>query len=119
MRHHKLDKMAIYLDIKSNNPKLKRAEIAKLLEMSPSTIQRYRREINLLASYRIPPSSTAAHTRKQKTTNTNRDDVKVTSIDLKATSNEPNKYKKIKLKGAANIEIEEKILDEIFHKNNL
>ena len=43
LRQYKLDKMAKFLEIKSNNPKLKQSEIAKLLELSTSTIQRYRR----------------------------------------------------------------------------
>ena len=42
----------------------------------------------MLSPYRIPPSSNTNHTRKQKTTNTNIDDVKVTSNDLKMTSND-------------------------------
>ena len=40
MRQYKLDKMAKFMEIKSNNPKLKQSEIAKLLEISSSTIQR-------------------------------------------------------------------------------
>ena len=71
------------MEMKSNNPRLKQSEIAKLLELSSFTIQRYRREINMLSPYRIPPSSKTNQTRKQKTPNTNIDDVKVTSNDLK------------------------------------
>ena len=100
LRQYKLDKMAKITEIKSNNPKLKQSEIAKLLELSSFTIRRYRREINMLSPYRIPPSS-ETNQRKQKTPNTKLDDVKVTSNDLKmtsndlkTTSNEPVKYKK-------------------------
>ena len=39
MRQDKLDKMAKFMEIKSNNPRLKQFEIAKLLELS-CTIQR-------------------------------------------------------------------------------
>ena len=74
------------MEIKSNNPKLKQSETAQLLELSSSPIQRYRREVNMLSPYRIPPSSKTNQTRKQKTLNTNIDDVNVTSIDLKMTS---------------------------------
>ena len=107
------------MEIKSNNPKSKQSEIAKLLELSFSTIQRYRREINIFSPYRIPASSKTNHTGKQKTLNTNLDNIKVTSNDLKMTSNEPVKNKKNKLKGGANIEITEKYLDEIVHNNYL
>ena len=49
--------MAKFLEIESNNRILKQSEIGKLLELSSCTIQRYRREINMLSLYRIPPSS--------------------------------------------------------------
>ena len=88
MRQYKLDEMAKFLEIKSNNPRLKQSEIAKLLEFSSSTIQRYRREINMLSLYRIPPSSRTNYTIKQKTPNMNIDDVKVTSNDFKMSSND-------------------------------
>ena len=52
---YKLDDMARFMEIKSNNPKLKRSEIAKLWELSSSTIQLYRKKINILSLYRIPP----------------------------------------------------------------
>ena len=73
----------------------------------------------MLSPYRIPPSSKTNHTRKQKTSNTNLDDVKVTSKDLKTTSNESVKNKKNKLKSGANIEINENYPDEIVHNNYL
>ena len=88
MRQNKLDKMVKSVEIKSNNPTLKQSEIAKLLELSSSTIQRYRIEKNVLSPYRIPPSSKTNHSRKQKTPNTNLDDFKVTSNDLRKTSSD-------------------------------
>ena len=42
----------------------------------------------MLSPSTVPPSSKTNHTRKQKTSNTNLDDVKVTSNDLKMTSND-------------------------------
>ena len=48
MRQYKLDKTNKLKEIKSNNPRLKQSEIAKLLELSSSTIQQYRRELNVL-----------------------------------------------------------------------
>ena len=114
MRQYKSDKMAKIMEIKSNNPRLKQSEIANLLDLSSSTVQGYRREINMLSPYRIPPSS-KTNQRKQKTPNTYLDDVKVTSNDLKVTSNdlkttsnEAGKNKK-KMKVCANIEINKNI----------
>ena len=85
MRQYKLDKMAKFLEINSINPKLKQSEIAKELEISTSTIQRYRRKINMLSPYRVSQSS---NTRKQKTSNHTQHDLKATSNDLKMTSND-------------------------------
>ena len=42
----------------------------------------------------------------------------MTSNDLKTISNDPVENKKNKLKGGANIEINEHYLDEILHNNN-
>ena len=86
MKQYRLDKKAKFMEIKSNNPKLKQSEIAKFLELTSSTIKRYRKETNMLSPYRIPPSSKTNNTRKQKTPNLNLVDVKVTSKDLKKTS---------------------------------
>ena len=105
------------MENKSNNPRLKQSEITNLLDLSSSTIQRYREEIIMLSPYRIPPLSKTSQT-KQKTPNTNLDDVKVTSNDPKMTSNEPVNIKKNKLKGGG-IEINEQPLDKIVHKNYL
>ena len=133
-RQNKTDKMAKFMETKSNNPKLKESEIANLLDLSSSTIQRYRKEINILSPYRIPLSSKSNQTRKQKTTNTNLDDVKVTSNDLKmtsndlkmtsddlkTTSNEPVKNKKNKLKSgySKNIHIGRKnLIEQAFSSN--
>ena len=93
-RQYKLDKMAKFMEIKSINPKLKQSEIAKELEISTSTIQRYRREINMLSPYRV--SSNTNYKRKQKTPNTNLDDdVELVSNDLKTTSNDLKKPRSI------------------------
>ena len=40
------------MEIKSINPKTKQSEIAKELGCSSSTLQRYRRDINLISPYR-------------------------------------------------------------------
>ena len=105
LRKYKLKKTANFMEIKTNNPRLKHSEISKLWELSSSTIQRYRREIIMLSPYRIPASSKTNHTRKQKKPNTNLDeltmtsnDLKMTSKDLKMTSNDPVRNKKNNLK---------------------
>ena len=48
MRQNKLDKKAKFMEVKSINPKLKQSEIAREPKMSSSTLQRYRKELNLL-----------------------------------------------------------------------
>ena len=45
------------MESKSSNPRLKQSEIANLLELSPSTTQRYIGEMNKLSLYRSPQSS--------------------------------------------------------------
>ena len=94
MRQYKLHKMAKFVEIKCINPKLKQSEVAKELKISFSTIQRYRGEVNMFSPYRILPSLNTKHTREQKTPNTNLDDVKLASNDLKMSSNEHVKYLK-------------------------
>ena len=107
------------MEIKSINPKLKQSETPKELKKSASAIQRCRREKNMLSLYSISPPPNTNYTRKQKTLNTNLDDVKMTSNDLKMTSNDLKRTsnqsvkpeKKNKLKGGANIEIKNEYLD--------
>ena len=106
---------------------MKQTEIANELKKSTSTIQRYRRQLDMLPPYRISPNTN--YTRKQKTPNTNLDDVKMTSNDLKmisndlktTTSNEPVKHKKNRWKGGSvheKIKINDQFLDETLHYNN-
>ena len=64
---------------------MNQSQIAKEVKISTSTIQLYRREIDMISLYRIQASS---NTRKQKTPNTNLDDVKMSSKDLKMISND-------------------------------
>ena len=66
LRKYKIVKKAKFMEIKSNNPELKQSEIAKLFELSSSTIQRYRKKIYRLLLYTIPPSS--KKTKKTKNT---------------------------------------------------
>ena len=119
-RHYKLKLMNDFKYIKYQNPKMKQSEIANNLNMSPSTLQRYRNDINMLSPYRINPNNTKKRSKKVKI-----DDVvdlkrpQMTSNDLKTTSNEAVKNKKNKLKGGSlqdDVEINEHYLDKILKK---
>ena len=102
------------MNIKYQNPKMKPSEIANNLNMSSSTLQRYRNDINMLSPYRINPNNNKKRPKKLKI-----DD----NSDLKRpqmTSNDSIKNKKTKLKGGSlqeNIEINEHYLDKVL-KNN-
>ena len=122
-RHYKLKIMNDFMYMKYQNPKLKQSELANNLNMSSSTIQRYRNDINMQSPYRINPNNVKKRTKKAKI-----DDIgdlkrpQMTSNDVKPTSNESNKNKKNKLKGGAiqdNIEINEHYLDKILKNNNI
>ena len=121
-RHYKLKLMNDFMHIKYQNPQMKQSEIANHLNMSPSTLQRYRNDINMLSPYRINPNNTKKRTKKPKI-----DDIadlkrpQLTSNDLKTTSNDKKTKSKNVLKAGSvqeeNIEINEHYLDKIL-KNN-
>ena len=122
-RHYKLKIMNDFMYMKYQNPKLKQSELANNLNMSSSTIQRYRNDINMQSPYRINPNNVKKRTKKAKI-----DDIgdlkrpQMTSNDVKPTSNESNKNKKNKLKGGSlqeNIEINEHYLEKILKNNNI
>ena len=52
-RYYNLNVKADFMRIKYENPKLKHSEIANQLGYSTSTLQRYRKDINMLSPYRI------------------------------------------------------------------
>ena len=112
-----------FMNIKYLNPKLKHSEIASQLDMSASTIQRHRNEINMLSPYRINPNNVKKRPKKAKIDDNG--DLKrpqMTSNDLKTTSNDNITKTKLKnnLKGGSvqdNIEINEHYLDKNL-KNN-
>ena len=113
-RHYKLKLMNDFMHIKYQNPKMKQSDIANNLNMSCSTLQRYRNDINMLSPYRINPNNTKKRSKKAKI-----DDIG----DLKRpqmTSKELVKNKKNKLKGGSlqeNIDINEHYLDNILKKH--
>ena len=121
-RHYKLKLMNDFMYIKYQNPKMKQSEIANHLNMSSSTLQRYRNDINMFSPYRINPNNVKKRSKKAKM-----DDIgdlkrpQLTSNDLKTTSNKPVKNKRNKLKGGSiqeTIEINEHYLDKILKNND-
>ena len=56
-RHYKIKLMNDFMNIKYQNPKMKQSEIANQLNMSTSTIQRQRNDINMLSPYTINPNN--------------------------------------------------------------
>ena len=122
-RHYKLKLMNDFMHLKYQNPQMKQSDIANHLNMSSSTLQRYRNDINMLSPYRINPNNVKKRSKKPKI-----DDIgdlkrpQMTSNDLKTTLNETVKKKKDKLKAGAiqeNIEINEHYLDKILKNNNI
>ena len=119
-RHYNLKLMNDFLNIKHQDPKMKQSEIANQLDMSSSTLQRYRNDINMLSPYRINSNNVKKRSKKAKIDDN--DDLKrpqMTSNDLKTTSNDNNKKTKTKnnIKGGS-IEIIEHYLDKTLKNNN-
>ena len=121
-KHYKLRLMNDFMNNKYQNRKLKQSGIASQLDMSPSTIQRHRNDINMLSPYRNNPNKVQKRPKKAKIDDNG--DLKrpqMTSNDLKTNSNDNNKKTKTKnnLKGGSiqeNIEINEHYLDKILKK---
>ena len=122
-KYYKLKLMNDFMNIKYQNPKMTQSEISSQLNMSPSTIQRYRNDINMISTYRNNPNNVKKRSKKAKI-----DDIgdlkrpQMTSNDVKTTSNESIKNKKNKLKGGGiqeNVEINEHYLDKILKNNNI
>ena len=90
-RQHKLNLMGDFLRIKYKKPKLKQSEIANQLSYSSSTLQKYKKDINLLSKNSIQPNNINKPTKSALNTNFNNNshrelDVKklqMTSKDLK------------------------------------
>ena len=57
-RHYKVKLMNDFMYIKYQNPKMKQSQIADQINLSSSTIQRYRNDINMLSPYKINPNNT-------------------------------------------------------------
>ena len=63
-RLYRLKLMNDFMNIRYLNPKLKQSEIASQLNMSASTIQRHRNEMNMLSPYRINRNNVKKRSKK-------------------------------------------------------
>ena len=117
-KYYKSKLMNDFMIIKYQNPQMTQSEISTQLNMSPSTIQRYRNDINMLSPYRISPNNVKKQQKKTKIDN-NGDLTRpqLTSNDLKTTSNDKKTKSKNVLKAGSvqeeNIESNEHYLDKI------
>ena len=80
-RHYRLKLMNDFMIIEYQNTKMKQSEIASQLNMSTSSIQRQRDEINMLSPYRNNPNNLEKRSKKSK--NDENNDLKRGSVDLK------------------------------------
>ena len=88
-KYYKLKLMNDFMNIKYQNPKMTQLQISSQLNMSPSTLKRYRNDINMLSPYRINPNNVKKQQKKTKIDNNG--DLKrpqLTSNDLKTASND-------------------------------
>ena len=123
-KYYEVKLMNDFMNIKYQNPKMTQSELSSQLNMSPSTIQRYRNDINMISPYRINPNNVK---KQQKKTNIdNNGDLKrpqLTSNDLKTTSKDKKTKSKNVIKAGSvqeeNIEISEHYLDKTLENNNL
>ena len=120
-KYYKLKLMNDFMNNKYQNPKMTHSEISSQLNMSSSTIKRYRNDINKLSPYRINPNNVKKRPKKAKIDNN--DEPKrplMTSNDLKVTSNDIKTKTKNNLKSGLvqedKFEIDEHYLDK-FIKN--
>ena len=121
-KYYKLKIVNDFMNIKYQNPKKTQSEISSQLNMSPSTIQRYRNDINTFSPYRINPNNVKKRSKKAKIDDNG--DLKMTSNDLKTSSNDKKKQnqKKNTLKSGSiqeeNVVLNEHYLDKILKNNN-
>ena len=77
-KYYKLKLMNDFMNIKYQNPKMTQSEISSQSNMLPSTIQRYRNDINMFSPYRINSNNVKKNNRKRP-----KSIIMVTSKDLK------------------------------------
>ena len=102
LRQYKLNLMADFMRMKYENLKMKQSEIENQLSYSTSTLQRYRKDINMLSPCRSHPNATNKRSKKVSNTNINNNshrehDLKrpqLTSNDIKRPQANQLKIKK-------------------------
>ena len=75
--YYKRKIMNDFMNIKYQNPKMTQSEVSSQLNMSSSTTQRYRNDINMFSPYRINSNNVKKQQKKTKLI------IMVTSKDLK------------------------------------
>ena len=94
-KYYKLKLLNDFMNIKYQNPKTTQSEISSQLNMSSSTIQRYRNDINMFSPYRINPNNVKKRSKKAKIDDNG--DLKrhqMTSNDLKTSTNDKKQNQK-------------------------
>ena len=95
-KYYKLKLMNDFMNIKYQNLEITQSEISSQLTMSPSTIQGYRNDINMISPYRNDPNNVKKQQKKAKIDNN--DDLtrpQLTSNDLKTSSNDKKQDQKM------------------------
>ena len=65
-KYYKLKLMNAFMNIKYQNPKMTQSEISSQLNMSSSTIKRYRNDINMISPYRINTNNAKKRQKRPK-----------------------------------------------------
>ena len=65
-KFYKLKHMNDFMNIKYQNPKMTQSEISSQLNMSPSTMKRYRNDINMISPYRINSNNVKKQQKRPK-----------------------------------------------------
>ena len=132
-RQYKLNLMAYFMRLKYENPTLKQSQKTYQMVLSTSTLQRYRNDINMFTPYIINPNDTNKRMKEALYVSFDNNShhefnikrPQMTPIDLKKPQSISESHHEVKpvksknkLKGGANIEINEQYLDEILDKND-
>ena len=99
--------MADFMRVKYENPRMKQSEIANQLGYSTSTLQRYRKDINMLSPYRI---HTNTNKQRKKTSNTNSNNDLHRDPDLKRPQITSNDLNRLQMKMLNLLKTKRKIL---------
>ena len=123
-KYYKLKLMNDFMNIKYQNPKMTQSEIPSQINMSSSTIKRYRNDINMLSPYRINPNNTKKRSKKAKIDESHdlkRPQMTSNDLELSQSNTKSNKKNKNIVKGGFaldKVETNEHYLDKILRNNN-